>query len=95
MPPNISDSRLGVIFAGRVQGVGFRWWTRRQASALGLHGTVRNLPDGTVEIHVEGPGAAVTDFLAAVQQGPTGALVTRFRTVASEGELPQDFRVIG
>jgi acylphosphatase len=95
MSPNTSNSRAGFILEGRVQGVGFRWWTRRQAAAFGLHGTVRNLPDGAVEVHVEGPGGAVASFLATVRQGPPGAHVTRVRTVPSEGDLPQEFRVIG
>lgn len=44
---------------GRVQGVGFRWRTREQGLALGLAGWVRNCPDGSVEVEVEGPAAAV------------------------------------
>ena len=44
----------GFRVCGRVQGVGFRWWTRRRASDLGLRGTVRNRPDGSVEIHAAG-----------------------------------------
>ena len=39
---------------GRVQGVGFRWWTRRTAERLSLYGSVRNLTDGSVEVHVTG-----------------------------------------
>jgi acylphosphatase len=40
---------------GRVQGVGFRWWTRALAHDLGLVGSAANLPDGSVEVVAEGP----------------------------------------
>lgn len=46
--------RLIVVVRGRVQGVGFRWWTRARALELGLVGTATNLPDGQVEVVVEG-----------------------------------------
>lgn len=46
--------QMHVIVKGRVQGVGFRYTTRHLASQLGLKGSVRNLPDGDVEIFVQG-----------------------------------------
>jgi acylphosphatase len=48
---------------GQVQGVGFRWWTRSQALALGLTGSARNLPDGRVEVVAEGSRNACCDLL--------------------------------
>lgn len=94
MQPSIAESRVRVILEGRVQGVGFRWWTKREAIRLGLRGTVRNLSDGSVEVHAAGPGQTIASFLATLRRGPPGALVTRVLTVASAGDLPQDFRVI-
>lgn len=62
---------------GRVQGVGFRWFTCQAAGALGLRGTVRNLPDGGVEILLIDPDADSLDRLRAeVRKGPAGASVT-------------------
>jgi acylphosphatase len=43
------------LVRGRVQGVGFRWWTRTHALELGLTGWARNLADGRVEVVAEGP----------------------------------------
>lgn len=47
--------RMMAVVHGRVQGVGFRMWTRRRAERLRLVGQVANRPDGTVEIVAEGP----------------------------------------
>jgi len=93
--PNIEESRIGLILEGRVQGVGFRWWVRREANRLGLRGTVRNLPDGSVEVHAAGPADPLATFRAAIALGPPGACVSKARTALSGGELPPDFRVIG
>lgn len=94
MQPNRAETSAGVIVEGRVQGVGFRWWTRRQATALGLRGTVRNRADGAVEVHVAGPAGTVGDFLASLQRGPRGSRVTRVSVVQPAVDLPPDFRVI-
>ncbi|MEM9800225.1 MAG: acylphosphatase, partial [Planctomycetota bacterium] len=64
-----------VVVEGRVQGVGFRWHTRLEARALGLRGWVRNLEDGTVEVHVEGAEASVGELLEWLARGPSGAHV--------------------
>ena len=49
--------RFGICFVvhGRVQGVGFRWWTHREAERLGIGGTVRNRPDGGATFRVSLP----------------------------------------
>lgn len=55
------------IFHGRVQGVGFRWTTSRIAKPIAVAGWVRNRPDGTVELIVQGPADVVEMFLNEVQ----------------------------
>lgn len=55
--------RLTAWVSGRVQGVGFRWWTRARALELGLVGTATNLADGRVEVVAEGPQAACERLL--------------------------------
>jgi acylphosphatase len=52
-----------------VQGVGFRWWTRRQALELGLSGYAGNLEDGRVEVVAEGPRADIARLLDALRSG--------------------------
>ena len=51
---------------GQVQGVGFRWWTRSKALALGLTGSARNLPDGRVELIAEGLPEELKAFRDAI-----------------------------
>lgn len=65
-----------VRIEGRVQGVGFRAWTRREAVALGLAGTVRNLADGRVEVELEGEAQAVAAMIERCRRGPGHAEVT-------------------
>ena len=64
-----------LVIAGRVQGVGFRWFTHDTAVGEGLHGWVRNLADGSVEVVVEGETASVDRLEAAVRRGPSHARV--------------------
>lgn len=61
--------------SGRVQGVGFRWWTRLQARELDLQGTVRNTADGSVEVHARGEAAALDELRRRLASGPPGAHV--------------------
>jgi len=68
--------RLYLLIHGHVQGVGFRYFCYEQATALGLTGYARNLPDGTVEAEVQGEDEAVDRFARAVSRGPHIAQVT-------------------
>jgi acylphosphatase len=63
--------------SGRVQGVGFRWFVRREALELGVAGRVRNLADGRVEVAVSGPPEALSAFRERLRQGPPGSRVAR------------------
>jgi acylphosphatase len=60
---------------GRVQMVGFRAFAQRHAERLGLRGTVRNSPDGTVECVIEGPADAVEQMIVLLRRGPSHARV--------------------
>ncbi|MFD1536444.1 MULTISPECIES: acylphosphatase [Nonomuraea] len=59
--------RLTVWVRGRVQGVGFRWWTRARALELGLTGWARNTPDGRVEVVMEGSEEACVKLLGLLR----------------------------
>jgi acylphosphatase len=62
-------ARLTAWVRGRVQGVGFRWWTRSRALGLGLVGCAANLADGRVEIVAEGRRDHCERLLAALRSG--------------------------
>ncbi|MGH9368485.1 MAG: acylphosphatase [Thermoanaerobaculia bacterium] len=67
-----------IVVAGRVQGVGFRFFAERTALELGVPGWVRNLPDGAVESVAEGEEAAVASYLERLRDGPRMGRVSRF-----------------
>jgi acylphosphatase len=67
--------RLHAVVRGRVQGVGFRDATAREARRLGLAGWVRNQMDGAVEITAEGDEAALRELEAYLRHGPGMAKV--------------------
>lgn len=65
-----------LLIHGRVQGVVYRQNCRRRADRLGVHGWVRNLPDGSVEAHVQGAAEAVQELIDWAHQGPRRAEVS-------------------
>jgi len=71
----LANKTLVAVVDGMVQGVGFRWATVRQARALGLKGTVRNLADGRVEVVAEGEESRLARLQAWLAHGPPGAHV--------------------
>lgn len=68
---------IRAIVHGHVQGIGFRYKTRQAAAELNLTGWVRNLPDRTVEVEATGTEAAIGEFIAFLEKGPRGAIVTQ------------------
>lgn len=85
-----------LLVAGRVQGVGYRWFARREAVALGLTGTVANLPDGRVEVHAAGPSDALEVFTERLRQGPPASRVSGIEEAVFD-HLPtwQGFEIVG
>jgi acylphosphatase len=67
-----------VVIGGRVQGVGFRMFAAARAAAEGIHGHARNLPDGRVEVVMEGDDQAVDRMELALRRGPSQAEVESF-----------------
>ena len=73
-PAGSGDARRMTVFVrGRVQGVGFRWWTRARALELGLTGSARNTDDGRVEVVAEGAPAALLRLLDLLAEQPSTA----------------------
>ncbi len=62
---------------GRVQGVGFRYYTKKKADEFGLHGFEKNHPDGSVYIEAEGSREALEAFIYWCEEGPAWARVSR------------------
>jgi acylphosphatase len=76
------------LIAGRVQGVGFRYFAERWANQLGVCGYVKNLWDGNVEVYAIGDPVAVEEFKRQLAEGPRSARVTSI----SESDEPVDKR---
>jgi acylphosphatase len=95
MPEIISQLVRHLLVEGRVQGVGFRWFTRERARRQGLRGWVQNRSDGSVEVFVSGSQQALDRLAADLAIGPRGAHVERVVDIASDGkqELPFPFAI--
>jgi len=82
------------LVAGRVQGVGFRYFVRRRAEIAGLGGFVRNLPDGRVEFLLQGAPDAVDAVIEQIRVGPPHARVSELLTEADEqAAVETDFTI--
>lgn len=85
---------LNIKIFGRVQGVGFRFNTKKKASDLGLKGFVKNENDGSVYIEAEGDEELLGKFVSWCEKGPSFAKVKRIEK--EEGELQnfKDFKIV-
>jgi acylphosphatase len=81
------DVRLTAWVHGRVQGVGFRWWTRSRALELGLTGYAANQPDGRVRVVAQGPRAAGEKLLQLLEGGGAPGCVDK---VVADWSQPQE-----
>ena len=73
----MADSAVHIVVCGQVQGVFFRASAQAQALELGLTGWVRNLSNGTVEVHAEGSWDTLGLFIKWCEKGPSSAKVSR------------------
>ena len=64
-----------ILISGKVQGVGFRYFTRQNAMRLGVHGYAKNLPNGKVEVVAEGDKATLEEFVKILWKGPPASRV--------------------
>ena len=89
------ERSLRIIVSGRVQGVGYQASCAREATALGLRGTVRNLGDGGVEVFVTGTEPLVDELVAWCRNGPPWAAVSSVEVSAVDELAPvTGFKVV-
>lgn len=72
---------LKILVQGKVQGVSFRFYTRKKAQELGIRGWVRNTPEGSVEIEAEGNEQQLATFYSWCARGPVLAKVAQISSV--------------
>ena len=82
------------IVSGRVQGVGFRMFTREAARRAGLSGTVQNLDDGRVEAVAEGDTAAILQFEGELRRGSEGSRVDDVQVHDEPAGTREGFRIL-
>jgi len=87
MSKEMEEVRRAFRVIGRVQGVGFRYWTQRRATELGLSGWVRNEADGSVVVYACGAVAGVAALEESLGRGPIAARVDRVETLESMAAL--------
>jgi DNA ligase D-like protein (predicted 3'-phosphoesterase) len=92
---NAPKTAIRAVVRGRVQGVGFRETTVRRARRAGVLGWVRNADDGTVQVHLEGPAAAVDELVGFLNEGPRGAGVEDVEIAEAKVEGHEQFAVRG
>lgn len=82
--------RLQVLYSGHVQGVGFRYTVKSLVAGFEVTGTVRNLPDGRVELLAEGARDELKAFQQAIRESGLGGLIAK--EDASWGPAKHEFR---
>lgn len=88
-----TDHHAGFRVRGRVQGVGFRWWTHRTAESLGIRGSVRNLADGSVEVRAAGSPGSIEALEQHLHRGPRSASVQNVERFPIAGIAHTGFQI--
>ncbi len=89
----MSKSAKHVYISGRVQGVGFRYFTQRTANDLNLSGWVKNLADGRVEAVIAGPEEEVQKMIKQLKKGPGFARPDTIKVTNTEYESTGTFKI--
>jgi acylphosphatase len=91
----VTVKRIHIIISGLVQGVGFRMFVLREASARSLSGWTRNLPDGTVEVEAQGNSELVDELIRQTRIGPSRSSVTSIKVKEIEVDTSdREFRIL-
>jgi acylphosphatase len=94
MAGGVGVRTVRVRIRGRVQGVGYRYWTERVAGELGLSGFVRNRRDGSVEAVFSGPPDEVAEMIERCRDGPASAQVASMDVEEGAAAPPPGFEVL-
>lgn len=82
-----------IFISGKVQGVGFRAFIRREAAVLNLKGWAKNLIDGRVEVVIQGDKNKVSQMIEKLESGPSFARVDNLKINEEELEEYSDFKI--
>ena len=82
-----------ILITGRVQQVGFRFYTQQKALDIGINGSVQNLPNGDVIIIAFGLEKQILEFISWLHRGPSRAMVTSVELLEIPFELVSGFKV--
>ena len=87
--------RMTVLYSGRVQGVGFRYTTKTVATGYDITGSVRNLPDGRVELIAEGRREELEEFRAALADAGLAGFIRDEQVIWTDaGNLLRGFEIV-
>ncbi len=84
-----TDITKHVIISGRVQGVGFRYFTKKSAESLGVSGWVKNLRSGDVEAVLQGSSESIDEMMNRLEAGPTTARVDEIKELEDKPNAQQ------
>jgi acylphosphatase len=95
LPEEKKMVHLNIIVSGRVQGVGFRFFSQRKAVQYGINGWVRNLDDGSVEIRAAGDKKQLDSFMRDLKRGNPFSTIDSMQVdeLDGQGELYSSFKI--
>lgn len=85
---------LNITIYGKVQNVGFRYYTNKNARTLGIKGFVKNMPDGSVYVEAEGDADIMNTFLEFCKNGPLWSRVDKINVQEAPEKNFGNFRII-
>ncbi len=84
-----------LILKGRVQGVGFRYFTYEKAMEYKIKGTVKNNDNGSVEVYAQGEEVNLNQFIDTIKKGPSFSFVSEFKIEVLEKDNFSTFQIVG
>jgi len=85
---------ISLLITGKVQGVGYRYSVKLKAESMAIRGYVRNQPDGSVFVTVQGENTAVENFVKWCYKGPSAALVRGVEKIPGSIEDFSEFKIL-